>query len=962
MMRASKLSYKNLSKIKTATEKYRLVNTKEEIVFPQLQEGKQALFGTIDADVIFYGGGAGSGKAGRASKTGKAIRDKMLSMADALSGKKLLSYNSSFNESQVKDSKVLGWNGQWIDFSDLKVGDKIMNPDGQYQEIIQIHEQGFKQFYRVSFEDGTSTECCGDHLWSFWESRRNSRRKSSNGINRIESNLTPRGWNTNYITRARVRDTNWLITEISKGRRFIVPVNAPLQFTALNRSDTGRAYFYGCLIGDGSYCSDSIIVTTSDRFIADKLVDILGKEATVKTRTPIKDDRLEVLSVNATKVQWVKSWISNNEYKGKRAWEKVFPDGYLSASLDFRYAFAQGLFDTDGTVGDKKREVSYCTTSKDLAIQVASLVRSLGYMAKITERQPKYRYKGEHLEGRTAYVVAVEGNHLELLFSLPRKVERAKILGQFNGGSSWPGKRIVSIEPTEIDYARCITVSNPNHLYLTDDYIVTHNSFALLADFARQEFISNPDYRAVIFRRTYPEFTQAGGLIDESQKIYQAIKGNFIEKPPGWRFLSGSKIAFRHLQYEKTVYVYQGGQIAKIGFDELTHFTEEQFFYLLSRNRSVSGIKPAVRATCNPDADSWVASFISWWIDPKTGYAIEERAGIIKYFIRQGGVVHWADSKQELIDRFSLKDELLDIIPKDKKEKFLSNTDTNITPDKLIKSFTFIPATIFDNPALIRVNPTYLANLYALHPIERDRLLRGNWKVKYEAGTVFDRTWFEILNKIPDDWRLIGKVRFWDLAATAKENAENYHCYTSGTLVYKYQRIKNTLPDSTEIKEFAYVVADNICEQKKVGEVELMLKNTAELDGRTVAVRWEQEGGSSGKFVENTITNVIRENHPNHDVKAIAPQGDKLTRALPVATAASRGQIFILRDGTWNTRFLNACQGFDGSKKTPPTNDIVDSLSGAFYSLENEFQGHEEVISTIVNTIPVNRFRGGFKG
>jgi predicted phage terminase large subunit-like protein len=139
-----------------------------------------------------------------------------------------------------------------------------------------------------------------------------------------------------------------------------------------------------------------------------------------------------------------------------------------------------------------------------------------------------------------------------------------------------------------------------------------------------------------------------------------------------------------------------------------------------------------------------------------------------------------------------------------------------------------------------------------------------------------------------------------------------------------------------------------------------MLKNTAELDGRTVAVRWEQEGGSSGKFVENTITNVIRENHPNHDVKAIAPQGDKLTRALPVATAASRGQIFILRDGTWNTRFLNACQGFDGSKKTPPTNDIVDSLSGAFYSLENEFQGYEEVISAIVNTIPVNRFRGGF--
>ena len=486
---------------------------------------------------------------------------------------------------------------------------------------------------------------------------------------------------------------------------------------------------------------------------------------------------------------------------------------------------------------------------------------------------------------------------------------------------------------------------------------------ALLTDFVRQEYIDNPDYRAVMFRRTYPEFTQAGGLVDESRKIYYPIKGTFIEKPSlEWRFPSGARVSFRHLQHEKTVHIYQGSQITRIGFDELTHFTQEQFFYLLSRNRSVSGIKPAVRATCNPDADSWVASFISWWINPKDGYAIEERSGIVRYFIRQGDTVYWADNKQELIDKFSLKDKLFEMIPNDIQKKFLLNEEISIKPEDLIKSFTFIPATIFDNRELIKVNPTYLANLYSLHQVERERLLRGNWKIKYEAGTVFDRTWFEILDKIPDNWKLIGKVRFWDLAATAKENAENYHCYTSGTLVYKYQRIKNTLPDSTEIKEFAYVIADNICEQKKVGEVELMLENTAELDGKTVAVRWEQEGGSSGKFVENTITKVIRENHPNHDVKAIVPQGDKLTRALPVATTASRGQIFILRDGTWNTRFLNACQGFDGSKKTPPTNDIVDSLSGAFYSLENEFQEHERIIGTIVTSAPVNRFRSGFRG
>jgi predicted phage terminase large subunit-like protein len=486
-------------------------------------------------------------------------------------------------------------------------------------------------------------------------------------------------------------------------------------------------------------------------------------------------------------------------------------------------------------------------------------------------------------------------------------------------------------------------------------------SHALLVDFARQEFIDNLDYRAVIFRRTYPEFTQAGGLVDESRKIYQPIKGSFAEKPNlEWRFASGSRISFRHLQHEKTVYSYQGAQIARIGFDELTHFTEDQFFYLLSRNRSVSGIKPAVRATCNPDADSWVADFISWWIDPRTGYAIEERAGVVRYFVREGNTVHWADTRDELIEKFDLKNKLFEMIPPDIREEFLADDDVKIKPEDLVKSFTFIPATIFDNRALIKVNPTYLANLYALHPIERERLLKGNWKVKYEAGTVFDRTWFEILDSIPDDWKLIGKVRFWDLAATAKENAENYHCYTSGTLVYKYERIKTVLSDGKEVREFVYVVADNLCEQKKVGEVELMLKNTAGIDGKTVAVRWEQEGGSSGKFVENTITNVIREYHPNHDVAAIAPQGDKLTRALPAATAASRGQIFLLRDSVWNNRFLNACQNFDGNKKTPPVNDIVDSLSGAFYSLENEFLGHDDDgVMPIASPVPVNKFRDG---
>src|SRR4029077_9839556 len=79
---------------------------------------------------------------------------------------------------------------------------------------------------------------------------------------------------------------------------------------------------------------------------------------------------------------------------------------------------------------------------------------------------------------------------------------------------------------------------------------------------------------------------------------------------------------FSHLQLATSVYDWQGAQITLICFDELAHFTAHQFFYLLSRNRSTCGIKPYIRATCNPDADSWVAEFLAWWIDPETGFPI----------------------------------------------------------------------------------------------------------------------------------------------------------------------------------------------------------------------------------------------------------------------------------------------------------------------------------------------------
>src|SRR5258708_2599310 len=123
------------------------------------------------------------------------------------------------------------------------------------------------------------------------------------------------------------------------------------------------------------------------------------------------------------------------------------------------------------------------------------------------------------------------------------------------------------------------------------------------------------NFTAVFFRRTMPQITNPGALWDESLNFYPQLGGAPHVRMREWRWPRGGKIKFSHLQFETTVYDWQGAQITLICFDELTHFSAHQFFYMVSRNRSTCGVRPYIRATCNPDSESWIADFLSWWID-----------------------------------------------------------------------------------------------------------------------------------------------------------------------------------------------------------------------------------------------------------------------------------------------------------------------------------------------------------
>ncbi|PWJ88386.1 putative phage terminase large subunit-like protein [Mesorhizobium loti] len=408
-------------------------------------------------------------------------------------------------------------------------------------------------------------------------------------------------------------------------------------------------------------------------------------------------------------------------------------------------------------------------------------------------------------------------------------------------------------------------------------------SWALLLEPLRH--VHNPAFGGVIFRRTTVQVRNEGGLWDESFKLYPLAGADPKEHVLEWKFPAGASMSFAHLEHDKTVLNWQGSQVAYLGFDELTHFSAKQFWYMVSRNRSMSGVRPYIRATCNPDADSWVAEFIAWWIDPETGRANPERAGILRWFVRIGDAIIWADSPEDLAQH-------IDPI-----------TNTPIPP----KSVTFIPAKLTDNPALMAADPGYLANLMALPTVERERLLGGNWKIRPAAGLYFQRSWCEIVDAVP---KVSKWMRAWDLGATPKTEA-NDPDWTCGTRV-------GLLTDGR------YIVTDHRRDRRSPSGVETMIKNTASEDGREVDISLPQDPGQAGKAQIATLTKLLA----GYRVRSSPETGDKVTRFGGFSAQAEAGNVLVLR-GPWNTDWFNELEGFPEGLH----DDDADSTSRAFNEL-----------------------------
>lgn len=416
-------------------------------------------------------------------------------------------------------------------------------------------------------------------------------------------------------------------------------------------------------------------------------------------------------------------------------------------------------------------------------------------------------------------------------------------------------------------------------------------SYALLLEGLRH--INNPDFGAVIFRKNATQIMAEGGLWDTAADIYSYLGAKPSRNPrPTWKFKSGAKISFAHLEYEKDKLAWQGSQITFIGFDELTHFSESQFFYMLSRNRSVCGVDPYIRATTNPDSDSWVAEFIKWWIDPETGYPISERSGVLRWMVRLNNSIYWGDSPDALINELG----------------------SDLCTPEDCKSVTFIASKLSDNKILMEKNPGYISNLKALPEVEKERLLNGNWKIKPAAGLFFKRSQITIIDSVPDD--VIKWVRGWDLAATS-ESEGGEPAYTAGVLMGKR-------------KNGRYVVADVHNRRYSADEARQAIKTTAQMDKakyRNVKIKLPQDPGQAGKAQAESFIKFLA----GFNVMTERESGSKETRAEPFAAQWQHGNVDIAA-GEWNEEYLSQLESFPESK----FKDMVDASSSAFGELEGK--------------------------
>ena len=364
--------------------------------------------------------------------------------------KNILCPSNRFGKEQPISEPILTEKG-FRPIGSVKTGDQIYTMDGILTKVIAVYPQGKKDVYRLTFNDGSWTRAGIDHLWKVIT--------PNNRFTKIYNNKGKRGKdkypNKNYkkfsVLTTKQIIHHWGMTP-KPYNKVEIPTVKPIKFPEKKLSID--PYILGLLLGDGGMTTNSITFSTDDQ----EMIEAIGN---YRKRANSKYDY---------QLHGIVGALRKLNLLGTTSDTKFIPDEYLWNSVENRIAILQGLLDTDGCF-NKNGIIEYVTVSPKLAKAVKFLVQSLGGQVVTTEKYPTYIYKGKKKQGKRAYRLTIK------IKLNPFRLKRKKILFDNYKYHTTKNKILVSIKKENPEESVCIQVAHPSHLYITRDFIVTHNTF-----------------------------------------------------------------------------------------------------------------------------------------------------------------------------------------------------------------------------------------------------------------------------------------------------------------------------------------------------------------------------------------------------------------------------------------------------------------------------------------------------
>ena len=346
------------------------------------------------------------------------------------------------------NSKILTENG-WKTYGTIAIGDKVWGEDGKLYEVDGVFDRGNKPVYGINMNDGGYTETCDEHLWKVYNRNDRSRKRAGR--------VLP------------LSDFKDKLFTTSGAANVFIDVAKAIPFK--KQEHIVDPYLMGVLIGDGSITTKSISISKDKQ----ELFDLLPLPDGIRLSKRNNKDPKKCLAYGLIKDDDAEENVITKELErvelyGKKSTEKHIPKEYLYDSIENRISLLQGLNDTDGWCDGSHFEFS--TSSAVLANDYTELVRSLGGTVRVGSRIPTYVHNGVRMNGKLSFRVSCVFPEDVVPFRLSSK------LSKYQKPTKYKVKRFISsVTYKGVEPVRCISVTNPSHLYITDDYIVTHNTY-----------------------------------------------------------------------------------------------------------------------------------------------------------------------------------------------------------------------------------------------------------------------------------------------------------------------------------------------------------------------------------------------------------------------------------------------------------------------------------------------------